>query len=244
MDIKLALMAGVDIPIPELQAIIHQPQLKEIARMGEQNFFMAIHYLCLNKEALLEDESLLQSLTNFQVLMKVIEQSEDAEKKIALITLLSLLFPGFKPIITPKSIILNNLQTKQSILIDDNNYVFLQEILKQMFCISSIFQGDNVVYNPANEAAKKIADKLMKGRKRVAELKGKNQESVLSRYVSILTIGISSMSLENCLALTIYQLFDLVERYNLFIEWDLNLRVRLAGGDPKQDAENWMKNIH
>lgn len=81
MDIKLALMAGVDIPIPELQAIIHQPQLKEIARMGEQNFFMAVHYLCLNKEALLEDESLLQSLTNFQVLMKVIEQSEDAEKK-------------------------------------------------------------------------------------------------------------------------------------------------------------------
>lgn len=154
------------------------------------------------------------------------------------------MFPGFKPIITPKSIILNNLQTKQSILIDDNNYVFLQEILKQMFCISSIFQGDNVVYNPANEAAKKIADKLMKGRKRVAELKGKNQESVLSRYISILTIGISSMSLESCLSLTIYQLFDLVERYNLFVEWDLNLRVKLAGGDPKQDAENWMKNIH
>ena len=41
-----------------------------------------------------------------------------------------------------------------------------------------------------------------------------------------------------------YQLFDLVERYTLYTGWDIDLRVRLAGGDPKQEADNWMKNIH
>ena len=38
-DIRLALMAGVDIPIPECQLILHQPKLKEIALLGEKDFF-------------------------------------------------------------------------------------------------------------------------------------------------------------------------------------------------------------
>lgn len=244
MELDLVLMSGVDIPIPELQLILHQPTIREIAYIGEDNFFLAIHYLCLDKEALIEDESLLQNLTNFQILMKVIEQSKSSNKKIAIATLFSLLFPGFKVVIMPKSIILTDSNSQETILIDDNNFSILQDILKKVLCVTSIFQGDNVVYNPGNAEAKRIADKLMRGRKRAAELKGKNKESILSKYLSILTVGLGSMSLNDCLNLTIYQLFDLIERYNLYINWNTDLRVRLAGGTPKSEAENWMKNIH
>lgn len=243
-DIRLALMAGIDIPIPELQLTLRQPTLKDIAFMGENDFFTALHYLCLDKSQLVEDESLLQDLTNFQVLLKVIEQSETKDKKIAIITLLSMLFPSCKTLMTPRSIILQNGETGNSTLIDDENFEILQDVLKTVLCVSSIFQGDNIVYNPGNAEAKRIADKLMRGRRKAAELKGKNNESALSRYLSILTVGISSMSLQDCLALTMYQLFDLVERYTLYIDWDVDLRVRLAGGTPKSEAENWMKNIH
>ena len=31
MDIRLALMCGTDIPLPECQLVIHQPRIKEIA---------------------------------------------------------------------------------------------------------------------------------------------------------------------------------------------------------------------
>jgi hypothetical protein len=41
-DYKLALMTGVDIPVPELQTIIHQPSIKEISMIGETDFFMGI----------------------------------------------------------------------------------------------------------------------------------------------------------------------------------------------------------
>nr|DAZ72865.1 MAG TPA: hypothetical protein [Caudoviricetes sp.] len=41
-----------------------------------------------------------------------------------------------------------------------------------------------------------------------------------------------------------YQLYDLVERYTLYLNWDLDIRQRLAGGTPDKPAENWMKNIH
>ena len=72
-DYRLPLMAGVAIPIPELQLIAHAPAIKDIAYMGEKQFFMAIQYLCLEKEALVQDESLLLGMSNFQVLMKILE---------------------------------------------------------------------------------------------------------------------------------------------------------------------------
>jgi hypothetical protein len=34
-DYRLSLMAGIDIPIPELQLTVHVPTIKDIAYMGE-----------------------------------------------------------------------------------------------------------------------------------------------------------------------------------------------------------------
>jgi hypothetical protein len=59
-----------------------------------------------------------------------------------------------------------------------------------------------------------------------------------------MTIGINSMSLADCLNLTLYQLLDLVERYSLYVNWDIDIRARLAGASPDDSPENWMKNIH
>ena len=52
------------------------------------------------------------------------------------------------------------------------------------------------------------------------------------------------MSLRECLNLTLYQLFDLLERYSLYIDWDIDIRSRLAGGKSEKELENWMKDIH
>lgn len=238
-------MAGIDIPIPELQLTIHVPVIKEIALMGETKFFMAVQYLCLDKESLIQDETLLSSLTNFQVLMKVLEQSQDKDKKNAVIMLLTLLFPDYIPVITRNSIILTKQGENQPLLIDDSNFDIFQSVLKEILCVNSLFQGNNVIYNPANDRAKEIAEKLMRGRRKVAEIKSKgNNESVLTRYISILTIGSNTMSLEDCLNLNMFQIFDLMERYNAFIEWDVDLRVRLAGGKPDKPVESWMRDIH
>jgi hypothetical protein len=45
-------------------------------------------------------------------------------------------------------------------------------------------------YNPADEKAAAIAAKLMKGRAKVAALKGEGQGGTLSKYVSILTVAL------------------------------------------------------
>lgn len=238
-------MAGVDIPVKELQTVVHIPKIKEIALIGESNFFTAVHYLCLEKEMLVQDETLLSSLSNFQVLMKVLEQSQDKDKKQAIIMLLQILFPNFIPIITSNSIILNDQANNKQILIDNNNFDMFQNVLKEVLCVNNIYQGDNVIYNPINQRAKEIAAKLMRGRQKVAAIKNQNSsESAITRYISILVIGTHTISMEDCINLNLFQLFDLMERYNAFIEWDIDLRVRLAGGKPDNQVESWMKDIH
>ena len=86
----------------------------------------------------------------------------------------------------------------------------------------------------------------MNARKKIAAIKAQEQgnNSMIGQYLSVLTVGISSMSLKDCVELTIYQLYDLIERYMLYINWDLDIRSRLAGAKNDKPVENWMKSIH
>lgn len=241
-------MAGIDIPVIELQLTFHSPTIKEIAYMGEQNFFMASQYLCLQKEQLIQDKNLLSSLTNFQVLMKVLEQSDDKNKKTAITQLLTLMFPDYIPMLTPNSIILSSQQEgQQPMLIDDTNFDIFQNVVKEILCIHNLLQRDNIVYNPVSKRAKEIAAKLDKARQKIQSMKAaegnNNSESILTRYLSILTVA-KVTTLTEGLGFNLFQLFDLMERYTGYTEWDADFRVRLAGGEPKSEPESWMRDLH
>ena len=240
-DIRLALMCGSDIPIPEIQAVVHQPKIKEIALIGEADFFIAIQCLNVNKDLLRQDKTLLQNTSNFQIFMTIMSEKETKDKKLATQQLLQLLFPNHNIMFTPRSILLQGKENSSTI--DDSNFEFLQEILKQVFCVSNK-NNQQAGFNPANEKAREIAEKLMRGRQRVAEQNGSANASIFSQYLSILTVGLSSMSLQELMDLTMYQLYDLVERYQLYISWDIDIRSRLAGAKPDDRPDNWMKNIH
>lgn len=241
MDIRLALMCGVDIPAPELQAIIHQPSIKEISYIGEQSFFVGLQSLTVNKNLLPQGNSLLESTTNFQIFMTIMKEQETKDKKEAVITLFQLIFPNTQIILTPNSILLN--KEGQQSFIDENNFEVLQDYIKEVFCVNS-GPMDQTTFNPADEKAREIAEKLMRGRQRVAEQKGEAKGSAFGRYLSILTIGLNAMSLSEAMNLTMYQMYDLVERYTLYLNWDLDIRTRLAGGKPDSKPDDWMKNIH
>ena len=241
MDIRLALMCGTDIPVPELQTTIHQPTIKEISYIGEQEFFIGLQTLSINKNMLAQGNSVLESTTNFQIFMTIMKEQETKDKKDAVTNLFQLVFPGSQVIFTPMSILLN--KEGQQTLVDENNFDTLQEMIKQIFCVNS-GPMDQATFNPADEKARQIAEKLMRGRQRVAEQKGETNSSAFGRYLSILTIGLNAMPLSEAMNLTMYQMYDLVERYTLYLNWDLDIRTRLAGGKPDSKPDDWMKNIH
>lgn len=240
-DIRLALMCGSDIPIPECQLTVHQPTLNEIALIGENDFFMGIQTLCINKNMINQDETLLANTSNFQIFMTIMQEKETLDKKQAVQQLFPLLFPKQQLLLTPRSVILKD--SNGSSTIDENNFDAFQRVISQIFCINS-GPMNTQTFNPGDRKAKEIADKLTRARQRVAAQKSDGEGSVFSQYISTLTVGLNSMSIIDCKNLTMYQLFDLIERYMLYTNWDLDVRSRLAGGKPETQVDNWMKNIH
>ncbi len=242
-DLRFPLIAGIDIPIPECQLILHQPKIKELAFLGDTNFFTGVQTLALHKSMFVqEDNSVPDSINNFQIFMTVIGEKEMADKKKNVKDLLSLIFPDYTVLITPRSIVFQDSE-KQAHTVDESNFEALQEVVREVFCLNN-GPMDQTAFNPADEKAREIAQKLMRGRQRVAAQKGGANTSVFSQYLSILTVGLHSMSLHDLLNCTMYQLYDLMERYSLYINWDIDVRTRLAGGKPESQPDNWMKNIH
>ena len=241
MDTRLALMCGVDIPVPSCQVAVHQPTIKEISYVGEEDFFSGIQCLCLNKSMFAQDEKDLENINNFQIFMTIITEKKTIDKKFAVQQVCSILFPDYKVIFTPRTMIL--MKDKDQFIIDENNFEDLQAVISDICCLKT-GPMDQSSFNPADEEARKIAEKLMRGRQRVAAQKGQTNVSIFTQYLSILTIGISSMSLNNLMNLTMFQLYDLVERYMLYVNWDIDIQCRMAGGSPDSQPDNWMKNIH
>lgn len=242
MDYRLNLICGTDMLIPECNLVAHQPRIKEISFIGESDFFIGAQTLCLHKTMFIEDKTILDSINNFQIFMTIMLQDETKDKKVNILNVLNLLFPSYKVNVTPNSLLFIK-EGVPPITVDGNNFEALQEVLRLIFCMHN-GPMDQQAFNPANDKAREIAQKLMRGRQRVAAQNGNSNVSVFSQYMSILTIGLGSMSLQDLTNLTMFQLYDLMERYTLYTAWDLDVRQRLAGGKPEGTPDNWMKNIH
>lgn len=242
MDYRLALLSGVELPIPECQLAVTQPTILEWSRIGEENTFLGLQYLCINANMIAtEDKSVLSNSSNFQIFMTVMNSKEGLSKKEAVSEVLKLLLPTYRCVFTPRSIIC--MSDSGSATIDESNFEAFQNVIGQLSCLTSDLAGSQGSFNPQSDKAKEIAAKLMRARQRVAAQKKDGDGSVLGRHASTLSIGLG-IPLKDVLNLTIYQLYDLIQRYNLYMEWDLNIKTRLAGGKPDSEPENWMKNIH
>ena len=242
MDIRLALMCGSEIPVPQCQLSIHQPRIWEIALIGEEDFYIGAQCLNINKKYFTQDESLLGDINNFQIFMTIMTEKDARDKKFSVQQLLHITFPEYKIIFTPRSMMFSK-EGQENVVVDETNFDSLQEVLRKIYCLDSK-SASQESFNPANKKAEEIAAKLKRGRERIAAEKGEDQGSMMSQYISAMTIGINSMTLADCMNLTLYQLLDLVERYSLYVNWDIDIRSRLAGASPDEQPDNWMKNIH
>lgn len=240
MDYRLALLTGIDIPVPECQLTIHPPSIKEIALIGDKDFFIGVQCLCLYKSMFVEDKTGLSNVNNFQIFMMIMREKEAKDKKEATQKVLMLLFPEYKILFTPNSLLLQ--KESETIIIDANNFELLQEVLRQVFCMKNA-PMDQTAFNPQGEKARKIAQKLQRGRDRIAAERNDQNSSIFTQYISTLSVGLR-LPLQSMIELTMFQLYDLLERYMLWVNWDLDVRTRLAGGKPDDRPDNWMKNIH
>lgn len=240
IDYTLALATGVDIPL-ELaggcKLVLHQPTLREISMIGEIEYFTGIQTLCLNKNMF--GDQLPPNVTNFQLFISVINEKQLSDKKTAVQNALTLLFPTYKILFLPRAILFK--QDTLDFIIDEGNFDSLQKVLK---AVGAIQGQQDEPQKLASDQARKIAEKLAKGRQRIAAQKAEKGGSMIGNYISVLAVGLKSMSLREITELTLYQLYDLIERFSLYTDWDIDIKSRLAGAKGEKPIVNWMKNLH
>ena len=166
MKNELLYLSGNDIPFEQAKVILHQPTIKEIAYIGEKNFFTGCQFLIFSKEKNLQDKDkiLLEDSNDFKILMTMIRQDNVMAKnyKICMNMVLTLIFPQYKIDFLPLSIRL--LKDKESFFIDENNFDNFKEIIQNMFCLGTGKTSSG--YNPGGPQAaalvKKFEEKLSK----------------------------------------------------------------------------------
>lgn len=241
----LLLLSGNDIPFVAAQVNIHQPTIKEIAYIGEEAFFTGCQLLNFSKDILNEeDKSNLEQLSNFEVLMSIINDKNAAIKKqkVCLVMVLTLIFPTYQVKLSQNEILF--LQDNQVVgKLTKDNFEEFKEIISTMFCLKSCGGGDD--YNPSGEFAKKIAEKLKERQRRLAEQKGSSagKIAIFSRYISILSVG-EQKDMNSLLQYTVYQLFDEFQRYEMKVGFDYYIQAKMAGAKDLKEVDDWMKDIH
>ena len=241
---ELLLLSGNDIPFLEAGLTIHQPRLKEIAYITEQNFWHGCEILKFNKEFLLNQDKLdLSNISNFNIIMRVMQEKtlEAQQAKIKVLSILALLFPTSQLLLGQEAIQIRNHQTEAVGEINNENFEAFKQILISMFCLSS---KENKQYNPNGDLARKIANKIMRGREQKAKLAPENNKvAIFSRYVSILAVG-QQKDINTLMNYTVYQLMDEYNRYQLKLNYDAWERFKVAGATGMSDPEDWFKDIH
>lgn len=241
---QLQHFTGTDVPIPELRLTLHQPTLKELSYLGTDNdIFSAIRFLILEKDKYFQGVQGNLQITNFQVFSTILQESNAKELKSTVFSLLMILFPNYSFMFSPSGgLIATNIEENITVLIDDNNFPVLQQKCKECFRTDKLFANEQE-YNPVNKKAQEIADKIKQGRARVAAQKANlGEESQIARYVSILSVGLKLSPLE-ITQWTLPTLFEIFERFNLNLAWNIDLQVRTAGGSPNKAAEDWTKEL-
>jgi hypothetical protein len=107
----LRLITGTDIPLIDIGITIHQPKIREISLIGEEQFFIGCELINFSKEQLVsEDKKSLEQFTDFDILLTMINSPEKEvhRNKEAVILLLSILFPHYQLGFSKDSIILKD----------------------------------------------------------------------------------------------------------------------------------------
>lgn len=182
-------LSGQDVPVPECNIVIHQPTIKQIVMFKESHFLAAVNIFSHAKEnadRVRENNSSAYQFSDFQILLAVITQDSDIQSSVD--SLFQLIFPQYNVTIVNEEIHFYEGEKRVG-MIHERNYTAFINILDKLFTLPSDKKKE---YNPANEKARKIAEKFKKRNEILSKKKGQKSgesPSLFGTYVSVLSIG-------------------------------------------------------
>ena len=224
---------------------LHNPTISELSNIfsHEEDFFFVLKILGTPLYEIFN--TTIENVSEFQIFLALLLSGQQLEgftvdKKRAIVDFLVLLFKDYKFNLNNSGIMF----TKENsiFVLNDRNFVPFKETVSEMFATKDFLEGGNGDdFNPIDERAKAIADKIKQGREKAAEQNGQgHRKSLIENYISILSVGLR-IPPTTLADLTFYNLIQIYKRYVAKVEWDLDIKQRLAGGEPQDSPDFWMK---
>jgi hypothetical protein len=188
------------------------------------------------------DKNRLSNFNDFDILMSIMINKDEATKKNveSALLVLSLLFPLYNISVRKDGIILKKDDAES--VINSKNFSRFKSILSEMFSLN-LGKDSADKYNPKGDMAKRIAEKFKKRQEQLSKLThevDKNKKiAILSRYTSILAVGLQK-NLNEMMQYTVYQLYNEFQRFQLKVQWDAYLQAKMAGAKDLDEVDNWM----
>lgn len=245
-DIGLYL-SGSQVPIKKCGIFVTQPKIKQIAQFGEDDFLMATQLFADTENFIgdvREGNPLLGDRSDFQILMIILHQ--DSQLRDCVDKFFALAFPDYNVEFSKNSIdfkIEGTEGLKGSV--NPFNYESFSQTIKELFQLKGKSESD---YNPANDKAKEIAEKLRKGREKANKSSGKSQNvgSLFGTYISILSVGMS-MDMNIFYDYTPFQIYDTFNRYWMKVQSDFYTKISttpMMDTSKMEAPQEWTDNIY
>ena len=95
--VKLSHFTGIDIPVPELGLVLHQPSITELSYLGtDEIIFSVIKFITLKKENYFQNLPAFAEITNFKIFSTILQEKESKELKDNIFSLLFIYY-FFRP---------------------------------------------------------------------------------------------------------------------------------------------------
>lgn len=221
--------SGKPVLIEDLNIVITPPTINDIVMYGEDSFLFNAQLIVHTDEfveQIKKGNSELEIYSNFQLLMTLIR--EEGHVRDELEEFFDFVFPDYKVKFTKNSIDFKiTLEDgKERIVgrITPFNYDSLKNIIDILF-LSQVGEKE-IEYNPADDKAKVIAEKIKAGRKKTQQLKSEKSkdQSMFAQIISSLAIGMQ-MDINIFYNYTPFQLYDIHKRFFLKQAYDFYQKV-------------------
>ena len=214
---------------------VYPVSLRNIAKIGYQNYSRILGYLCITKEKINE---LFDGQYDVDVITFLLSVAQSEELKNDLISVFKLVcgeIPEFD--VESKCIRIN-----ESIINDETIRSF-QDIVRARNGLNEL--DDEEDENPANERARQLLELRRKLRKKVRDRKPKSESDGLSMadLVSILAAGLH-LTVFDVMEYDLYQFNDQFHRLKIFDDYQVSIQSLLHGAK-KEDVnlKHWLTKI-
>lgn len=246
-------LSGQPVLVKECSLVLTQPTIKQIAMVGEDEFLQGVQIFA-NYKAYAElvrasqGEGIdLSSYSDFQLLMAILNQEKEIKANVGIF--FQLVCPNYNVKFLDHMIAFSVKDDENSSTVAAINPFTLErfaEVVKNLFLMKN---ENEVDYNPGNDKAKAIKEKILEGRRKVSAQKqikeGKNT-SLFGSYASIVSIGMS-IDINTIYNYTPFQIYDTILRYYAKVSWDFYQKVSttpLMDTSKMETPEEWGRNFY